>query len=76
MRPNLLSYQAQFCVASTRNGLGRGKVSSPIVTCLSCHRAHGSPYADLLRWDYDTMIAGNAGDATGKGCFVCHTTKD
>jgi len=30
-----------------------------IVTCLSCHRAHASPYADIVRWDY-------AGD-----CFAC-----
>jgi Doubled CXXCH motif (Paired_CXXCH_1) len=73
------TYSVEAPVASTdvtaviSNTTGAGKA---IVTCLSCHRAHGSPYADLLRWDYDTMIAGNAGDATGKGCFVCHTTKD
>jgi len=49
-----------------------------IVNCISCHRAHGSPYADLLRWDYQYMIAG-AGTPDGwnnKGCFACHTTKD
>jgi len=45
-----------------------------IVTCVSCHRAHGSPYDDLLRWDYSTMDA-HAG-ASNRGCFVCHTTKD
>jgi hypothetical protein len=50
-----------------------------IITCISCHRAHGSPNADLLRWDYSTM---NAHDATlnasvlDTGCFTCHTTKD
>jgi predicted CXXCH cytochrome family protein len=42
------------------------------VTCISCHRAHGSPQADLLRWDYSTMVAGSSGTT---GCFVCHTTK-
>lgn len=48
-----------------------------IVTCISCHRAHGSPFADLLRWDYAGMIAHNAtGQDTDNGCFVCHTTKD
>ena len=54
-----------------------------IVMCLSCHRAHGSPWPDLLRWDYSGMIAGPAGttingvtQATGTGCFVCHTNKD
>ena len=43
-----------------------------IVLCVSCHRAHGTEYDDLLRWNYDEMIAGE--DKTG-GCFICHTTK-
>ncbi|OKY74928.1 MAG: hypothetical protein BM485_10840 [Desulfobulbaceae bacterium DB1] len=47
-----------------------------IVMCLSCHRVHGSEHADILRWDYSKMIAADAGDAEGTGCFVCHTTKD
>jgi len=46
------------------------------VTCISCHRAHGSPYPDMLRWDYSGMIAHAGGDATGTGCFFCHTAKD
>ena len=45
-----------------------------MVMCLSCHRAHGSPYADLLRWNYSQMVAG--GGENPNGCFVCHTTKD
>jgi len=45
---------------------------SDMVMCLSCHVAHGSPYPDLLRWDYSTMIAG--GGSSG-GCFTCHTQK-
>lgn len=48
---------------------------SDAVMCLSCHRAHASDYPDMLRWDYDQMIAGGGG-ADGTGCFVCHTTKD
>ncbi|GAB4388382.1 MAG: cytochrome c [Thermodesulfovibrionales bacterium] len=43
------------------------------VACVSCHRAHGSPNDDMLRWDYSGMIA--AGGGSG-GCFTCHTTKD
>jgi len=46
---------------------------SDMVMCLSCHVAHGSPYPDILRWDYDYMIAGGGG--TG-GCFKCHTDKN
>ena len=45
------------------------------VMCLSCHRPHGSPYKDILRWEYDGMIAGGGG-ADGTGCFICHTSKD
>ncbi len=40
-----------------------------VVTCLSCHRAHGSDQPDMLRWDYDNMAAGT-------GCYTCHTEKD
>jgi predicted CXXCH cytochrome family protein len=40
-----------------------------VVSCLSCHRAHGSDQPDMLRWDYTNMAAGT-------GCYVCHTTKD
>jgi predicted CXXCH cytochrome family protein len=48
-----------------------------LLTCLSCHRAHGSPYADMLRWDYGGMRAHDAGpEAAGTGCFFCHTEKD
>ena len=49
---------------------------SDAVMCLSCHVAHASNYPDTLRWDYSTMIAGNAGTASVTGCFACHTTKD
>ena len=45
------------------------------VFCLSCHRPHGTEYKDILRWNYDGMIAGGGGD-DGTGCFICHTTKD
>ena len=44
-----------------------------IVLCVSCHRAHGSPYNDILRWDY---AACNAGSQNANcGCFACHTSK-
>jgi predicted CXXCH cytochrome family protein len=44
---------------------------SAIVMCLSCHRAHGSPYDSILRWDYKAWPAGGY-----NGCVICHTTKD
>ncbi len=36
-----------------------------LVNCLSCHRAHGSPYPKMLRWDPTATDA----------CAVCHTLK-
>jgi len=41
------------------------------VMCLSCHRPHGSPYPDILRWNYVAQEAGGGGADTG--CFYCHT---
>lgn len=43
------------------------------VMCLSCHRAHGSSYPDMLRWDYATCSAGQPDPSCG--CFVCHSAK-
>jgi len=48
-------------------------VTGAIVMCLSCHRAHGSEYDDLLRFDY-TQVTVGSGNTTG--CFVCHTDKN
>lgn len=45
-----------------------------IVTCISCHRAHGTPFDDLLRWDYGSCVSAGGNDDCG--CFACHTTKD
>ncbi|AMM40351.1 cytochrome C, doubled CXXCH domain-containing protein, secreted [Candidatus Desulfofervidus auxilii] len=53
-------------VASSTVTLGEDQVS-----CLSCHRPHGSPYPKIMRWDYQ----GWPGSGTN-GCNVCHTTKD
>ena len=53
---------------------GAVEPGTDMVMCLSCHRPHGSPYNDLLRWDYAASSAG--GGDTNKGCFACHTLKD
>lgn len=47
-----------------------------IITCLTCHVAHGSAYADLLRWDYANFDVGEGAGLGGTGCFVCHSDKD
>ena len=39
-----------------------------IVTCISCHRAHGTPYYKMMRWDYANGIGGY--------CTNCHNSKN
>ncbi len=63
-------------VSASDIGVPDGSTSNAIVMCLSCHRAHASPYEDILRWKYTDMQAGTSGAAKGTGCFVCHTEKD
>lgn len=46
--------------------------SDDIIMCLSCHRAHASPYYKLLRWDYKSATLSTA----IAGCTVCHTSKN
>ncbi len=42
-----------------------------LVTCLSCHRAHGSPYPAMLRWAYTS----GADQPETHSCRTCHTRK-
>ena len=44
---------------------------NPRVACISCHRAHGTPNDDILRFDYSTQIAGS-GSSSSTGCLGCH----
>lgn len=39
-----------------------------IVTCVTCHRAHGSPYYKAMRWNY-------SGSVNGGLCTECHSSK-
>ncbi|MFZ5907255.1 MAG: cytochrome c3 family protein [Nitrospirota bacterium] len=47
-------------------------LGTDLVMCLSCHRAHASPYFKMVRWDY----RGWPGNAGTNGCTVCHTSKN
>lgn len=46
---------------------------SDMVMCLSCHKAHATQYDAMLRFDYNTIIAGNSNH--NDGCLACHTSK-
>jgi predicted CXXCH cytochrome family protein len=68
------SYNAIAPVAQTSPGLTTNDTVVPgsdTVMCLSCHRAHSSPYYKMLRWDTKGTLA----DALS-GCNVCHTSKN
>jgi predicted CXXCH cytochrome family protein len=71
--PTYSNYKTEAPVAWT-DPKNTGNRGTPIVMCLSCHRPHGTDQPDMLRWDYDNMIAGGGTNSTG--CFTCHTTKD
>lgn len=59
-----------------RSFLGRTAIEpGDSVMCLSCHKAHGSQYENMLRWDPASMDAHNDGSRTD-GCFFCHRGKD
>lgn len=53
---------------------GNSGIEGAIVMCLSCHAVHGTNYPDILRWNYDDMIAGD--NSKSGGCFTCHTQKN
>lgn len=75
---NYTTYSVQAPIGRTTIPASAGSVVTPgadVVTCLSCHMAHASPYPDMLRWDYSQMNAHQSGDVN-TGCFTCHTTKD
>lgn len=63
---SLLSPVARPTVPSSSTNIVQPGTNA-IVMCLSCHRAHGSEYASILRWVY------NGTDQNG--CKVCHTSK-
>jgi hypothetical protein len=47
-------------------------VANGQVMCLSCHRAHATGQADLLRFDYSAQNAGGSGTT---GCLNCHVNQ-
>ena len=49
-------------------------IGTDMVMCLSCHRAHGSQYYKMLRWDYKGESS-TLSEALS-GCNVCHTAKN
>jgi predicted CXXCH cytochrome family protein len=73
------AYDVNAPIARTNLTLADNSLVTPgsgsdLVACLSCHVAHASDNAGMLRFDYASMVAG--GGENTEGCFACHTTKD
>ncbi len=68
-RPGITETDANFTVVN------RG---SDQVTCVSCHRAHGSPYPAMMRWGYRDWpgIDSHTNQPAENGCAICHTSKN
>lgn len=65
--PNHL-YRTDVPVASIKVNTPASQVSfqdDTIITCVTCHRSHGSPYDKMMRWDYVN---------TNDGCIACHAS--
>ena len=71
---NIYSVIAPVATVDTTTTLNTrifSQANDALVMCLSCHRAHGSPFAGALRWNYKAWPAGGY-----NGCAVCHTAKN
>lgn len=71
---NLSAPVARGAVPATSSSTvqpGNAGTTGAIVMCLSCHRAHGSENAYILRWNYQGWPA----NGQTIGCSVCHTSK-
>lgn len=76
--PNSGEYSI-FTQYSLQTPVGRPTIPDPasadvtlatdVVACVSCHAAHGTQYADILRWNYTSTMS------AGTGCLRCHTGK-
>ncbi|MFH0809707.1 MAG: cytochrome c3 family protein [Pseudomonadota bacterium] len=49
------------------------KAKEAVIMCLTCHRAHGSPYPSMLRWEYKDNTDQPTPTSTQGSCLYCHT---
>lgn len=68
---SVISPVASADISTTINSTIYTRTDDSVVMCLSCHRAHGTPYNGMLRWNYKAWPGGGF-----NGCAVCHSSKD
>lgn len=71
-----VSYSANPFAFASFTGLSTSAAytdTSAAVSCLSCHRAHGSAEDDILRFAYSAQLAGMGTASVTTGCLGCHS---
>jgi hypothetical protein len=65
-------------VTAQDDGFSAVNLGSDMVSCISCHRAHGSPYPAMLRWGYRDWPGDDSHTQQQEEnyCAVCHTSKN
>ncbi len=69
---SVISPVATEDTSATVNDTVYARQNDAVVMCLSCHRAHGTPYPALLRWNFRAWPGSNGVN----GCAICHTVKN
>jgi hypothetical protein len=67
---SLVAPVARVNIPNSASGVATPGTNDAIVMCLSCHRAHASPYFKMMRWDYKGWPKSGT-----NGCSICHTSK-
>jgi hypothetical protein len=67
---NPFGFHGAYYEAVSTDNMANYTTDGARVTCLSCHRAHGTHNPDILRFDYGTQNAGSTSVTTG--CLGCH----
>ncbi|MBI4843215.1 MAG: hypothetical protein HY809_02680 [Nitrospirae bacterium] len=69
---NPFAFTAAYATTLSTTSATGYDATNGYVMCLSCHRAHASEYADLLRFNYASQSAGGGGTT---GCLGCHVNQ-
>ncbi len=72
---NIVAPVARGAVPDTMSSTvirGNSGTEGAIIMCLSCHAAHATNNADMMRWNYKSTTLSTA----ISGCNVCHTGKN
>lgn len=70
VKNNPFGFNGSYYNAVSTHNMTNYTIDGARVTCISCHRAHGTDNTDILRFDYSTQDAESTDVTTG--CLGCH----